>query len=80
MRIIDTVVSESVDERGLRQKLIVYKQIHFCLWKVSRAINDIFGWSLIVLILQDFMEAISRLCCIWMKLNDAPDLIFLLHK
>lgn len=38
------------------QKLSKYKFIHYWLWKITQQISELFGWTLIALIVQSFID------------------------
>lgn len=40
----------------IRQQISKYKFIHFRLWKTAQQINEFFGWTLITILLQSFVE------------------------
>lgn len=48
---------------GNRQKLKTIKVLHYRIWSVAQNINSLFGWSLIALILNGFLDFIY--CAYW---------------
>lgn len=40
----------------IRTQLKNYKSVHFCLWEVGQRINIFFGWSMISILLQAFVD------------------------
>lgn len=40
----------------IRQRMSKYKFIHFRLWRTAQHINEFFGWMLITILLQSFVE------------------------
>lgn len=41
---------------AVRKLLSKFKFIHYCLWKVTQQLNQLFGWTLIAFMLQAFFE------------------------
>lgn len=41
---------------AVSQKLSKYKFIHYWLWKITQQISELFGWTLIALIVQSFID------------------------
>lgn len=54
--VIVFVVKQFRTTNMIRQRLSKYKFIHFRLWKTTQQINEFFGWTLITILLQSFVE------------------------
>lgn len=54
--IIVFVVKKLQTKEMIRQRMSKYKFIHFRLWKTTQQINEFFGWTLITILLQSFVE------------------------
>lgn len=48
---------------SVREQLSKYKLVHFRLWKISEQLNEYFGWTLLTITLQSFVE--SLIFSIW---------------
>lgn len=57
------VASDKKRENGkmLHENMRKYKLVHYRLWQVSQLINDYFGWSIIALMLQCFVDIVYSL-------------------
>lgn len=51
-----SVVKKMRTADAVRKRLSKIKFTHYCLWKVTQQINDLFGWALITILLQSFFE------------------------
>lgn len=52
------VVRKVRSARMIRQRLFKYKLIHFHLWRITEQVNECFGWVLIALSLQSFVDLV----------------------
>lgn len=46
------------------QKIKCYKMVYFRLWEIAQQINKLFGWSILAIIMQCFVD--STYCLYWM--------------
>lgn len=49
----------------LKSEFNHYKLLHFKLWKTGKTIKQIFGWTLTVILFQNFLYG---LCCVYYSL------------
>lgn len=74
------VVKKAQSANMIRKQLFKYKTVHFRLWKITEKLNKFFGWTLIAIILQSFVELV--LSTIWQLrvLNRLRDIIRFTRK
>lgn len=60
-------------KNSLYEQLLVLKQIYGKLWDVSNLINDCFGWSLLVIVTQYFIEFTSNGYWLFLALENVLD-------
>lgn len=58
VRVSVFVVKTSKTIESMCFKLNKYKHVHFCLWKGSEQINEYFGWTLMAIMLQSFIDMV----------------------
>lgn len=64
----------------IRKQLSKYKTVHFRLWKITEKLNEFFGWTLIAIILQSFIELVFSAIWELRVLNRLRDIIRLTRK
>lgn len=65
---IATVEAITIHDLTLHQLKICigqYKQVHLHLWSISQKINQLFGWIIVVVLMQYFVSAISNMAWVF---------------
>lgn len=55
---LQTITAPNPTADQLKIKLVQFKLVHFHLWSISQKINELFGWIIVAIVLQNFAYAI----------------------
>lgn len=69
---VQTVNFRSPATKQLTAEIFHFKVLHFNLWEISESINDLFGWTIVVIFLQHFSYAIYNVHYAFTVMNVHP--------
>lgn len=64
----------------VRNQLKHYKTVHFTLWEISQCINKFFGWTMVAILLQVFIDLLYCSYCLFDELQDTLVVTELMRK
>lgn len=63
----------------VRNQLKLYKTVHFTLWEINQCINKFFGWTMVAIFLQTFVDFLYCSYCLFEEFQDTLVLVKLIR-